>query len=57
MSRFNADDRVVDPEGNEAVCMWFLKCTNPANGLRPHPILVEVPTCQRCDDKMEALNV
>lgn len=55
MSRFGINDRVVDEQGREAVCMWFLKCTNPANGLREHPVLKAVPTCQRCDDKMEAL--
>lgn len=55
MSRFNIDDRVEDKQGNLAVCMWFAKCTNPANGLRKHPILHLVPTCQRCDDKMEAM--
>lgn len=55
MSRFSTDDRVVDPQGREAVCAWFALCTNPANGLRDHPILGPVPTCQRCDDKMEAL--
>lgn len=55
MSRFNADDRVVDAANNEAVCAWFAICTNPANGLRSHPVLGDVPTCQRCDDKMEAM--
>lgn len=38
-----------------AVCHWFAKCPNPANGLRDHPVLGDVPICQRCDDKIEAM--
>jgi len=29
-------------------CEWFLLCTNPATGTTPHPILGDVPTCDRC---------
>ncbi len=34
------------------LCHWFAACTNPANGLRPHPVLGPVPICHRCDEKM-----
>jgi hypothetical protein len=38
------------------VCEWFALCTNPAIGLLPHPVLKLVPVCQRCCDKVEALD-
>lgn len=57
MSRLDAADRVY-AEGlshHETSCHWFAKCPNPANGLRDHPILGQVPICQRCDDRVEAM--
>lgn len=30
------------------MCEWFALCTNPAAGMVAHPILGEVPTCERC---------
>jgi hypothetical protein len=30
-------------------CRWFLKCTNDATTTRPHPILGNVPCCERCN--------
>ena len=30
------------------MCEWFLRCTNEATHLEPHPILGEVPACDRC---------
>lgn len=32
------------------LCEWFLKCSNPATTVTPHPILGNVPTCQSCAD-------
>ena len=29
-------------------CNWFLKCTNEATVLIPHPLLGDVPACDRC---------
>ena len=57
MSRLDINDRVFAPgdEENEVPCQWFLKCLNPANGLRDHPVLGPVPICQRCDNRVERL--
>jgi len=35
------------------MCQWYALCTNPADGIVKHPILGNVPTCQRCADKHE----
>jgi len=33
----------------EAVaCRWFARCENVAVGVQSHPILGEVPICERC---------
>lgn len=37
------------------VCQWFALCTNEAVTTEPHPILGDVPICQRCKDKNERL--
>lgn len=34
------------------VCGYFAFCTNVAEGTIPHPILGDVPTCQRCADRV-----
>lgn len=34
------------------LCQWFLLCTNEATRLREHPILGQVPICERCDEKV-----
>jgi len=36
-------------------CQWFALCTNEATMTRPHPILGDVPICERCNDKIERL--
>lgn len=33
---------------NTASCQWFAKCTNYATCNTPHPVLGNVPTCDRC---------
>lgn len=32
-------------------CQWYALCTREAAGTTPHPILGDVPICQRCADK------
>ena len=62
MSRLDINSRVYADlgGGNEppemAACVWFACCPNPANGLRDHPILGDVPICQRCDDRVEKMS-
>ena len=36
--------RWSDPDG---LCEWFALCPEPATALRSHPLLVEVPVCER----------
>lgn len=66
MSRLDSKARVYpivsgkeDTSQGFAPCMWFAKCSNPANGLRRGPVgggeFGDVPICQRCDDKVIAL--
>lgn len=31
-------------------CQWFARCGRPATCTTPHPVLGDVPTCQRCHD-------
>lgn len=35
------------------MCQWFALCTNDAHGTVRHPILGNVPTCDRCARKLE----
>jgi hypothetical protein len=37
-------------------CKWFLKCTNEATTTQSHPILGEVPICQKCKDWYDKMN-
>lgn len=36
-------------------CEWFALCTNDATSTMPHPVLGDVPICQRCRDKVDRL--
>jgi hypothetical protein len=33
-------------------CEWFALCDNEAAGVVSHPILGDVPTCERCAEKL-----
>jgi hypothetical protein len=49
---YDADHGAVegptDPYDWHYECQWFAYCTNEATGTTPHPILGDVPTCDRC---------
>lgn len=34
-----------------AMCQWFALCDRQATGTTPHPILGDVPTCDRCKER------
>ena len=36
-------------------CEWFALCDHEATGTMAHPILGDVPICDRCRAKVEAL--
>jgi len=37
-------------------CRWFALCDNFATSIRPHPILGDVPICERCDHIVAWMN-
>jgi hypothetical protein len=36
------------------LCQWFALCDQPATGTMPHPILGDVPICDRCREFVES---
>lgn len=36
-------------------CKWFLMCENEATGVRNHPVLGDVPICDRCQSLINHL--
>jgi hypothetical protein len=39
----------------EAACLWWALCDNEATQTRPHPVLGDVPICDRCQAKCEEI--
>jgi hypothetical protein len=37
---------------NIIICEWFATCDHAAVGTTPHPVLGDLPVCQRCADKL-----
>jgi hypothetical protein len=37
------------------LCEWWAMCANEATGTMPHPIIGDVPICDRCRAKVEQL--
>jgi hypothetical protein len=35
-------------------CLWFATCDRAADGLRTHPVLGQVPSCERCARAVDA---
>lgn len=46
-----ADERAEAYAADAPVCQWYALCTNRAEGVLPHKILGDVPTCSRCAAK------
>lgn len=46
----------IDNDGElvEVPCQWFALCDNHAATTEPHPVLGDVPICNRCAEKVEA---
>jgi len=44
-----------DCETEKMTCEWFLLCDNEATQTEPHPIVGDVPICDRCKDKLTAI--
>ena len=39
----------------EEACRWYALCDNAADGYVEHPILGDVPTCERCASRHELI--
>jgi hypothetical protein len=44
--------RIVKKRERIQLCQWFALCDHEANGTMPHPVLGEVPICDRCRAKI-----
>ncbi len=58
MAHLDINARVYPPDHHgepefEAICAWFAKCTNPANGVADAGPAGHVPICKPCADKMD----
>lgn len=45
----------ADPVWAGAVCQWWALCDHPATGAMPHPVIGNVPICDRCRKKVNEL--
>lgn len=36
-------------------CEWWAMCANDATGVEPHPVIGDVPICDRCAAKLESI--
>ena len=48
---------LMEPLGEPSIfCRWFALCDRPADRVRSHPIMGDVPICKSCDEKYEELS-
>jgi len=49
---YSNEDGLFEKATDEPVaCAWYALCRNQATHLRSHPVLVQVPCCDRCGRK------
>lgn len=50
VTEYDADGKWIMESVEEGpwTCKWFALCQNDATGTSPHPVLGDVPTCDRC---------
>lgn len=53
MSGKNPHRAAVIDHLESGVCMWFGHCTNRATHTQYHPIIGDVPICDRCQEKYD----
>lgn len=48
---YNDDGDLYDmADGAVVGCHWFARCDRPARQITPHPVLGDLPTCDRCHE-------
>jgi hypothetical protein len=51
-----ADQALTAPAPSPGVyCAWWALCDHQATHYRPHPVLGDVPICDRCEDKITTI--
>lgn len=43
------------PSDSAGRCQWWALCENPATGTMAHPVLGQVPICDRCRAKVQRI--
>lgn len=49
------DGEPFDTSDDLGTCAWYLKCDNAATHTQSHPVLGDVPICDRCQAKYDSM--